>query len=86
MDESQEAERRADERRMQLELFVLEGDKKRLEDKRDKAMIEMKRLKTAIEHLEIDRRSQETILTRMEQEIETLTEEMKQLKKKMVAR
>lgn len=86
MDDSQEADRRAEERRLQLEFFVLEGDKKRLEDKRNKAMIEMKRLKTAIEHLEIDRHSQETVLTRTEQEIEMLSEEMKQLKKKMNAR
>lgn len=85
MNDQEEAERKADERRLQFEMFSLEDNRKQLEGKRNRALAEIKRLKTAIAHLEIDRHDQETVLATLEQDIATMTEDGKQLKKKMNA-
>lgn len=83
--EDEKRERQALQRRFQSELFILEGDRDRLERKRADVEIEIKRIKTSIAHLEAELHDQETALTAATRQITLAEEEIKHHKKKMNA-
>lgn len=87
MDETEieKQERQAMMRRLQSELFVLESDQSRLERKHELIVVEVKRIKNAIAHLEAELQNQEALLVDSERKKVMMEEEIKHHKKKMNA-
>lgn len=83
MDEAQAATIRAQKRRLESELFSLEGDLSRATQKHSQLLDELKRLKTMISRFEAEKQVQEQAIIHAEREMATLKSEVDQLKKKM---
>lgn len=83
--ESQKQERQAMMRRLQSELFVLESDQSRLSRKHELIVIEVKRIKSEIAHLEAELHNQEALLVESERKKALMEEEIRHHKKKMNA-
>lgn len=78
-------ERQAALRRLQPELFSLEGDRGRLERKLTDAQTEVKRVATAISRLEVEKQQLETSVTKLGRDVELASEEVRRTKKKIDA-
>lgn len=72
-------------RRLQTELFVLESDQSRLGRKHELIVVEVKRIKNAIAHLEAELHAQEDLLVESERKKSLMEEEVRHHKKKMNA-
>lgn len=83
MDEAQAATIRAQKRRLESELFSLEGDLSRATQKHSQMLDEAKRLKTMISRFEAEKQVQEQALLHAERDMATLKSEVDQVKKKM---
>ena len=70
-------------RRLQSELFVFEGDKSRVTRKHEDLVIEIRKLKTEIGHLQGDLEVKVAASAALEREIATLTDEIARHKRKM---
>ncbi len=83
MYDPKDAEAQAMKRRLQSELFVFEGDKSRVMRKHEDLVIEIRKLKTEIGHLQGDLEVKVAASAALEREIATLTDEIARHKRKM---
>ena len=78
-----DGEAQALKRRLQSELFVFEGDESCVSRKHEDLVIEIRKLKTEIGHLQGDLEVKVAASAALEREIATLTDEIARHKRKM---
>lgn len=85
MNDDQEQDIRGMRRRLEAEMFALEGEKKSLERKKDAVMVEVTRTKRDITHLEADLEQHQSAMTALDRSIFDAESSISQLKRKMNA-
>ncbi len=82
LDEEQSREQ-SQKKRYQSDLFILEADRVREERRREDFADEVRRIKSTIDRLEVEKQMKETAVSVAEKKIESLKLEISTLKKKM---
>ncbi len=70
-------------KRYQSDLFILEADRVREERRREDFVDEVKRIKSTIDRLEVEKQMKETAVSVSEKKLDSLKIEITMLKKKM---
>ena len=83
MYDPQDDQAQAMKRRLQSELFVFESDKSRASRRHEDMVIEIRKLKTDIGHMQGDLEVKVAASVALEREIATLTDEIARHKRKM---
>lgn len=79
----EQSREQSQKKRYQSDLFILEADRVREERRREDFVDEVRRIKSTIDRLEVEKQMKETAVSVAEKKIESLKIEISMLKKKM---
>lgn len=81
--DDEQSREQSQKKRYQSDLFILEADRVREERRREDFADEVKRIKSTIDRLEVEKQTKEAALSVAEKKIDSLKIEISMLKKKM---